>query len=355
MWGGLEHRVLVQTRWLCDHGHAAHIATPSGGETWTRATAQGLSVLPIDFVNASPLANAVALRRLVRAFGITVIDTHANVDGKAALACLGRSTVVRTAHVTPTAGSGPLQRLRWRSGCHAVIATSQSIFSQLDANGFLRPGRSTVVGEWAETEFFDVPSLEDYVGVPVVTIALVGMLRPEKGIDVAIAAMGILRDHGVSARLVIAGEAPAEHRPYAARLGTLAGETVEFYGYVDPVSELLAHCQIVVIPSRRDAQSRIAAQAMAAGRPVVASDVGGLGELVRSGETGWLVPPDDPAALAARLQELVLDRALRERFGAAGRRTAQRELRLDAKMALTMAAYASRSSNAMAAAGLSAL
>ena len=64
-------------------------------------------------------------------------------------------------------------------------------------------------------------------------------------------------------------------------------------------------------------------EAMAAGLPVVASDVGGVAELVTEGETGALVPPHDPPTLATALECLVADRELRERLGAAGRERAQ--------------------------------
>jgi glycosyltransferase involved in cell wall biosynthesis len=78
---------------------------------------------------------------------------------------------------------------------------------------------------------------------------------------------------------------------------------------------LYGHCDVFVLPSRAEAFGIAAAEASAAGLPVVASDVGGLVDIVVDGRTGFLVPPDDAVTLAARLRQLVDDPSLRDRFG----------------------------------------
>jgi glycosyltransferase involved in cell wall biosynthesis len=82
---------------------------------------------------------------------------------------------------------------------------------------------------------------------------------------------------------------------------------------------LMARAAVVVCPSRRDGLPVVCAEAMAHARPVVASAVGGLPDMVRDGETGLLVPPRDPAALRAAIDRLLADPELRRRLGCAAR------------------------------------
>jgi glycosyltransferase involved in cell wall biosynthesis len=98
---------------------------------------------------------------------------------------------------------------------------------------------------------------------------------------------------------------------------------VSFLGWKERpgVIEELVRCDMVVMTSRHPSESfgLAALEAMACAKPVVASEIGGLTELVRDGETGLLVPPEDPAACARALDLLVSDPALAVSYGAAGR------------------------------------
>ena len=94
---------------------------------------------------------------------------------------------------------------------------------------------------------------------------------------------------------------------------------VRLAGERDDVGELLAAADLFVLSSRSEGLPLSILEAMAAGLPVVASDVGGVPELVVDGETGLLVPPGDPHALAAAIDRLLDDPDLRRRLGAAGR------------------------------------
>jgi glycogen(starch) synthase len=128
------------------------------------------------------------------------------------------------------------------------------------------------------------------------------------------------------ARLTLAGDGP--ERPALERLASELGvaDAVDFPGWVHPdrVAPLMAASTLVLIPSRWEALPLVALEAQAAGRPVVASRVGGLPEALADGETGCLVPPDSPSHLADAVTALLETRATLVRMGAAARERAAR-------------------------------
>ncbi|HZT66678.1 MAG TPA: glycosyltransferase [Acidimicrobiales bacterium] len=130
-----------------------------------------------------------------------------------------------------------------------------------------------------------------------------GRLMPEKGFDVAISAVNRLAADGFAVRLVLMGDGPLEAPLRALASASGAVELVGAGGRPDLVRRI-DEAHALVVPSRREGLGLIAVDALARGRPVVASAVGGLVETV--GDDGVLVPPDDPDALAAALRRLPL-------------------------------------------------
>jgi glycosyltransferase involved in cell wall biosynthesis len=150
-----------------------------------------------------------------------------------------------------------------------------------------------------------------------------GRLSPEKGVlELVAAARGM--------NLVVAGDGPLRDRVPGAR------------GFVphDELQQLYARAAVVACPSRREGFGVACLEAMAHGRPVVASSVGGLRDLVVDRETGLVVPPRDPGALRSALEELLGDRQLRRRLGAAARERARERFSWETVTDSTLAAYA---------------
>jgi colanic acid/amylovoran biosynthesis glycosyltransferase len=150
-----------------------------------------------------------------------------------------------------------------------------------------------------------------------------GRLSPEKGVlELLEAAQGM--------NLVVAGDGPLRSRIPFAR------------GFVqhDELHQLYARAAVVACPSRREGFGVACLEAMAHGRPVVATSVGGLLDLVVDGETGIVIPPRDPAALRSALERLLADPDLRRRFGMAGRDRARTHFSWETVTDATLAAYA---------------
>jgi len=148
----------------------------------------------------------------------------------------------------------------------------------------------------------------------------VGSLIRRKNFEAAIEAIARCRDPRTSLELIGSGPCETRLRERAGRLGV--GDRVRFLGTKRPeeVAERLAAATALVLPSLAEGRPNVVLEAMAAGLPVVASDLPGVRELVESDRTGWLVPPGDATALAARMDELAQDPVRGRMAGDRGRR-----------------------------------
>jgi glycosyltransferase involved in cell wall biosynthesis len=157
-------------------------------------------------------------------------------------------------------------------------------------------------------------------------VLFAGRLSPEKGIEELVAAT-----HGMN--LVVAGDGP------------LRGSVPSALGFVPhaELDRLYARAAVVVLPSHREGLPLCVLEAMAHGRPVVASAVGGIPELVEDGVTGLLVPAGDVAALRSALERLLADPVLRRRMGREGRRRVAALCSRDRIAEATLQAYSATS------------
>ncbi len=160
-------------------------------------------------------------------------------------------------------------------------------------------------------------------------VCAVGRLSPEKGHGFLLAAFREVIATVPNACLVLVGEGPLRSclEAQAARYGL--GDHVVFAGYRDDVEAIIAASDLLVMPSLREGFGDPIIEAMALGKPVVASRVGGMLEIVRDGETGLLVPPGDSDALAQAIIELLRDPQARERMGLVSRQVALREFSVE--------------------------
>ncbi|MBO1016787.1 glycosyltransferase family 4 protein [Achromobacter sp. SD115] len=353
--GGLEFRVLEQSAWLQRHGYEVAIAAPADSEIGREARQRGLRAVDIAFDSAYSPATVLKLRRAVKALRIDIIDSHSRADGKTAALCRDLCAVVRTRHFAKPMRSSPRRRLEWKLGCDHVIATSLLGKQELLAARLAAPEQVSVVGEWAADEFFqsdDTPqarlrsrqALDMRAPDSAYVIATIGMLRPEKGQSDLLRVVQRLRAQGLPAIALVVGMPTASTKPYAYALHQLSvdlgvSEHVVFAGHRNNVAEMIRAADVVLVPSATEAWSRVVPESYAARRPVVASDVGGLPEIVTPGQTGWLAPPGDVAAYANRIMQIRGNPAQTAAMVGNARAYADANFRLAGKMFSTLEAY----------------
>ena len=143
-------------------------------------------------------------------------------------------------------------------------------------------------------------------GLPVV--GALGRLHVNKGFDILLQAAALLRERGKPVKLQIAGDGPEEGniRTLAARLG-FGTEDLTFTGWVTGPADYLAKLDLFVLPSRVEPFGLVVVEAMAAGVPVISSDIDGPRTILKSGELGVMVPPENPSALADAIAAALAD------------------------------------------------
>ena len=216
-----------------------------------------------------------------------------------------------------------------------VIAISQAVRESLTLNG-LPATKITVIPNGIDlTEFSHLPSravARHSLGLSPDTfvVACIARLSPEKGIDTLLKALRELPEM----ETLIAGDGPERRR-----LTEIAPPNARFLGRLEDIRPLLAAADALAIPSRQEGQGIVALEAMASGIPVVASWVGGLPEMITEGETGLLVPPNDPFALASALRRLRADAPLRAHLAEQGRALVTARYRIGAMAEALMKVY----------------
>jgi glycosyltransferase involved in cell wall biosynthesis len=205
-----------------------------------------------------------------------------------------------------------------------VVGCSEAVVKPFRSDGF-PDSRLRVIHNGVDPERLnsgEARGLRHSLGLTDGSLLIVGVgaLVRLKGFDVLVRALGLLRATGVDAHLAIAGEGPERAALEALARELAVDRFVHFLGETRNVGAIFRDAaDIVAISSRVESFGLVAAEAGALGLPTVASRVGGLGEVVKDGVTGLLVPAGDHASFAAALGRLARDPLLRQSLGAAAR------------------------------------
>ncbi|MGK5448192.1 glycosyltransferase family 4 protein [Streptomyces radiopugnans] len=213
---------------------------------------------------------------------------------------------------------GAVER-RTAAGADAVIALTPSTARRLAGDG-VPAERIHAIPSGFAPDLFTRERPDPFPYLPRPRVAYVGRLAAQKDVGTLLDAFARLPSGG--ARLLVVGDGP-QRAQLQARARPLS-DRVHFTGFLphEQVPAVLAHVDVLVVPSRYEELGSVLVEAMAAGLPVVASRVGGIPDLVRDGHNGLLVPPGDAAAFARAVGRLLGDPATAARLGREARHTA---------------------------------
>jgi glycosyltransferase involved in cell wall biosynthesis len=270
----------------------------------------GVPVHPILVPRRGYLQERREVRRLLEVSRPDIVHTHGY---RTDLLDSGIARRLGIPTVTTVHGSS---RMTWRTAIYealqfrlfrrfqAVLAVSRPLVADL-RRARVPPDRVRLVPNAWDGRLLPQPRVEarNALGLPLdaFVVGWVGRLIPVKGCDVFLRAVSKLRDLRVHASII--GSGPQQERLEALVAEHGMGERVHFHGSREGAATLFRAFDVWVLSSRSEGTPMVLFEAMAAGVPIVATDVGGVSDVVSEAEA-CLVPPDDPAALAARLRDI---------------------------------------------------
>jgi glycosyltransferase involved in cell wall biosynthesis len=331
-----------------DRGDVASFVSPSDGSFAARAREESFAVHYADVGRTYRLDGVVRLARLLRRERVDVLHTHTLAAANALARIAGRFAHVPVVshlhianHFRPATRAllAGLDNTTARFAA-ALVAVSEDTRRAYEAQGY--PRRIRVVYNGVTAAPVDTNGLREELSIPADAplVAEVGRLCDVKGQRELIDAVAQLPE----ARVVLVGADLEQGGAYERALRQRAEELgvadrVVFAGYRDDAARVVAAADVFALPSWTEGLPLVVLEAMALGRPVVATPVGGTPELVADGETGLLVPPRDVEALAAALKRVLDDEGLRRRLGEAGRRRVAERFSADAMTRGVFAVY----------------
>jgi glycosyltransferase involved in cell wall biosynthesis len=296
-------------------------------EVGDQARARGLTVQIVHCSGRYDWRAVASVRRLMNEYRVDVLHTHGyKADLYGCAAAWGRSVgLIATCHNWPhpslkMRAYAALDRLFLRT-FDRVVVLSETVAGILRRSGLAERKLQTIANGVDVERFRDAqPSLNNGSGATHESVVgFVGRLVPGKGADVLLRAASRVFSRRPNCRIVLVGDGPCrpELESLAAQLGI--ADRVLFTGVRDDMPQVYASIDLLVLPSLCEAMPMCVLEAMAAGKPVIATRVGAVPELIDQGQTGVLIEPGDVAGLSAAVVKLLEDSERARQLGEKGR------------------------------------
>lgn len=323
-WGGQEIRILEESRGMIRRGHSVTLLCPRETRIFGAAGDYGVPAVALP-IGRKNLRGLMAMREWLGRNDADVINTHSSTDSwLTALACATmRSSppLVRTRHISAPLRDNAATRWLYGKAVRHVVTTGERLREQVMREANVTADRVTSIPTGIDVGRYvpgDAQARRRELGLPAdkIIVGIVATLRSWKGHDHLFAAFARMRRNDTL--LLVVGDGP--RRAHLERLAEEVGiaGSVLFVGQQADAAPWFQTLDLAVLPSyANEGVPQSLMQAMACGIPVVSTPVGAIGELIRDRESGRLVPPADPDALAAVIEELLADPAQRAHLASA--------------------------------------
>ncbi|MBI3016360.1 MAG: glycosyltransferase family 4 protein [Candidatus Tectomicrobia bacterium] len=344
-WGGQEKRILRELTGLSAPDFTLSLACPARSPLALEAATRNIPVYPLAFRRSVDLRAIFTLRGILSRERFHIVHTHSSLDswnaGLAARFVRHRPRVVRTRHL----GGRVKNKLVYSLLSDCIITLSEYMRRYLAERKGVDARKIVVIPSGVDPAAF-VPdgNLSEFrkslgLSSPGPVIGTVSILRGKKGHRILLEAAARLRQEYPGLKVLVVGDGPGRDNLLREAKALELDRTVSFLGFRQDISQILATFDVFVFPSLEEALGTAVLEAMAAGKAVVASRVGGIPEAVVDQETGLLVPPADSGALAEAVRKLLQDPDLRQRMGEQGRLRVEEQFSLNRMLDRTAALY----------------
>ncbi|NLI83584.1 MAG: glycosyltransferase family 4 protein [Deltaproteobacteria bacterium] len=325
-WGGQEIRILREMMGMRERNHRVLLVTTPWTAIHERATSCGIPTFSLPMGAPHFIQAVVRLVVIIRRHRVSLVNTHSSRDSWIG-AIAGKLTgvkVLRSRHISSKLNTSPLTKALYRHLCHGIVTTGQFIRNQIVEELGVKPDRVFSVPTGIDVERFRGGNPRDVrreLGIPEehAVVGIASVLRSWKGhLELLESFRGVV-DTRPAVTLVIVGEGPRRRviERKTAQLG-LQGNVI-LTGHRDDMERIIQLFDIAVLSSyASEGIPQFVLQAMAAGKAVVGTRVGGIPEAIEDGVTGLLVPPRDPAAIRDAIVFLLDHTDKRHLMGQAG-------------------------------------
>ncbi len=332
VWRGGQEQLFTLARGLRQRGHEVHLAHPPDSALGTRCGSIGAILHPLAIGSEISFAALLRLYFVIKSVHPDILAFNtpkAILLGSLAsrFAPAGIRIVFR--RVDFPLGKSVFSRLKYTWGIDGVITISDSIRNRLRSAG-VPAAKIVTIYEGIDLPLYPEADRCRRPGEPL-TVGVVSHLSREKGISRLVEAASLLPESNKKFRFVIVGEGEClgELKELVRKKGL---ENFHFMGFRSDVPRLMGSFDVFALPSLSEGLSSAILEAMASSLPIVASDVGGIPELVRNGENGLLTPPGDPAALAKAIQWMADNPEICLRTGRINRRKVEERFTMEHKI-----------------------
>ena len=342
-WGGQEYRTCLEINWLNAHGHQAWLICNPDSQVHSKASELGTRLVTMPLRSRVDPLCSLRLWKFCRKHRIDLVKTYSSKDHWICLPLfLCGIPLSRARCITDPIGSQS-RAFVFKHGCSQIVADASVIKRQLVEEHGVDPAKIEVIGSAVDLEKFKPPRdrtkfrREIGVGEEIPLIGNVGMIRPDKGQLELVKSAPLVFEKRPDARFVIVGQGTGilkrgiNVRNAIDRAGL--ADKIIMAGYRWDTPNVYAACDMIVIASlRTEASPIVLREAFASGRPVIATKVGDIPEIVRHRENGLLIEPGNTQALASAILEFISDPELAAHCAANGLHYATENFSFDKMM-----------------------